>query len=60
MACQGKKHGLSGEEATAAALPQESAKCLAQQELMNWSRAGSNRQPPGCKPGALPIELRPP
>ena len=25
-----------------------------------WRRAGSNRQPPGCKPGALPIELRPP
>ncbi len=24
-----------------------------------WSRAGSNRQPPGCKPGALPVELRP-
>src|SRR5262245_1580768 len=24
-----------------------------------WSRAGSNRQPPRCKRGALPIELRP-
>lgn len=24
-----------------------------------WSRPGSNRRPPGCKPGALPIELRP-
>src|SRR3954452_12530074 len=24
-----------------------------------WRRPGSNRQPPGCKPGALPIELRP-
>lgn len=26
---------------------------------VKWSRAGSNRQPPGCKPGALPVELRP-
>src|SRR5208337_2664840 len=26
---------------------------------VKWRRAGSNRQPPGCKPGALPIELRP-
>ena len=25
-----------------------------------WRRAGSNRQPPACKAGALPIELRPP
>ena len=24
-----------------------------------WSRPGSNRQPPRCKRGALPIELRP-
>ena len=24
-----------------------------------WRRSGSNRQPPGCKPGALPVELRP-
>ena len=24
-----------------------------------WSRSGSNRRPPGCKPGALPAELRP-
>ena len=24
-----------------------------------WRRAGSNRRPPGCKPGALPTELRP-
>ena len=24
-----------------------------------WRRAGSNRQPPACKAGALPIELRP-
>jgi hypothetical protein len=28
--------------------------------VVKWRRAGSNRQPPGCKPGALPIELRPP
>ena len=26
---------------------------------VKWRRPGSNRQPPGCKPGALPIELRP-
>lgn len=26
---------------------------------VKWSRPGSNRRPPGCKPGALPIELRP-
>lgn len=25
-----------------------------------WRRPESNRQPPGCKPGVLPIELRPP
>ena len=25
----------------------------------HWSRPGSNRQPPGCKPGALPVELQP-
>ena len=24
-----------------------------------WSRTGSNRRPPACKAGALPIELRP-
>src|ERR1700740_2901386 len=24
-----------------------------------WSRPGSNRWPPGCKPGALPAELQP-
>src|SRR5687768_4121082 len=24
-----------------------------------WRRPGSNRQPPACKTGALPIELRP-
>jgi hypothetical protein len=24
-----------------------------------WSYAGSNRGPPGCKPGALPAELQP-
>ena len=23
-----------------------------------WTRPGSNRRPPGCKPGALPAELR--
>ncbi len=26
---------------------------------LDWSRPGSNRQPPRCKRGALPIELRP-
>ena len=25
-----------------------------------WRRSGSNRQPPPCKGGALPVELRPP
>jgi hypothetical protein len=24
-----------------------------------WSQAGSNRQPPACKAGALPVELWP-
>ncbi len=24
-----------------------------------WRRSGSNRQPPACKAGALPVELRP-
>ena len=27
--------------------------------LAHWSRPGSNRQPPRCKRGALPVELRP-
>ncbi len=27
---------------------------------IQWRRSGSNRQPPACKAGALPIELRPP
>ncbi len=27
--------------------------------LSSWSRPGSNRQPPPCKSGALPTELRP-
>ena len=26
---------------------------------LQWRRAGLNRQPPACKAGALPIELRP-
>jgi hypothetical protein len=25
-----------------------------------WNLRDSNPQPPGCKPGALPVELRPP
>jgi hypothetical protein len=25
----------------------------------HWRRPGSNRQPPACKAGALPVELRP-
>jgi hypothetical protein len=28
-------------------------------EFLEWRRPGSNRQPLGCKPSALPIELRP-
>ena len=27
--------------------------------LLKWRRSGSNRQPPPCKGGALPVELRP-
>ena len=30
-----------------------------QRTSLHWSRPGSNRQPPGCKPGALPVELQP-
>ena len=29
------------------------------QVMLWWSRTGSNRRPPACKAGALPIELRP-
>ena len=29
-------------------------------ESKEWRRPGSNRQPPACKAGALPVELRPP
>ena len=29
------------------------------QKKLQWRRSGSNRQPPACKAGALPIELRP-
>ncbi len=28
-------------------------------KISQWRRSGSNRQPPPCKGGALPIELRP-
>lgn len=28
--------------------------------FLDWRRSGSNRQPPPCKGGALPVELRPP
>lgn len=31
----------------------------AQNRPPKWSRPGSNRQPPPCKGGALPVELRP-
>jgi hypothetical protein len=27
--------------------------------ILKWRRSGSNRQPPPCKGGALPVELRP-
>ena len=30
-----------------------------EQVLSWWRRPDSNRRPPGCKPGALPTELRP-
>ena len=30
-----------------------------QWDRIQWRRAGSNRQPPACKAGALPVELRP-
>ena len=32
---------------------------LSEVARLKWRRPGSNRQPPGCKPGAFPIELRP-
>ena len=32
---------------------------LASSTRRQWSRWGSNPLPPGCKPGALPTELRP-
>ncbi len=34
------------------------ATCVAVTKVQ-WRRSGSNRQPPACKAGALPIELRP-
>ena len=34
-------------------------KSLTRNGLIEWSRRGLNPQPPGCKPGALPTELRP-
>src|SRR6185369_9650808 len=32
---------------------------LSERLARTWRRADSNRRPPGCKPGALPAELRP-
>ena len=34
-------------------------KATADKRVRQWRRPGSNRQPPACKAGALPIELRP-
>ena len=34
-------------------------RCRRKQARREWRRAGSNRRPSGCKPDALPAELRP-
>src|SRR5262245_39669984 len=34
-------------------------RCGSRSRKGKWRRPGSNRQPPRCKRGALPIELRP-
>src|SRR3954449_9195510 len=44
--------------------PDEPLRCLARHapeiaSRKRWSQPGSNRRPPGCKPGALPTELWP-
>ena len=39
--------------------PSDSLSYLPEKTCSEWRRAGSNRQPPACKAGALPIELRP-
>ena len=35
------------------------AETIARASSREWRRAGSNRRPSGCKPDALPAELRP-
>ena len=37
----------------------KSTKRLEYKRLGKWSQPGSNRRPPACKAGALPIELWP-
>src|SRR5438034_5604491 len=43
----------------AAALANAAARGQASNLALQWRRPGSNRQPPACKAGALPVELRP-
>ena len=37
---------------------QPARKTITHDHRVWWTRPGSNRRPPGCKPGALPAELR--
>ena len=47
----------AGEGEAPRALPVEGA---TRAPINKWRWPGSNRRPPGCKPGALPAELHPP
>ena len=63
MACQGevrrpRRRATPGFAAKAATPRQSSFAAGAANEAW-WSRWESNPRPPGCKPGALPTELRP-
>jgi hypothetical protein len=54
---------LTGQESphavTNAATRAQPRNSLSSARLAWWRRPGSNRQPPACKAGALPVELRP-
>ena len=60
--CQRSKNLLVGPDGLEPSTPRLSSACsnqLSYEPSLWWSRSVSNRRPPACKAGALPIELRP-
>ena len=55
-----KPHALAADAAKAKLMIQLELFAVRYRRPMQWwRRTDSNRRPPGCKPGALPTELRP-